>query len=199
MPLEIERKFLVIGPLPLPRATKNILQGYLPNDAKVTIEDEFLVINAMPHSARAPRVKLRVAPWQAQDIRNGVINAVGARVLRIRIENNDTAVFCMKVDLAGTIARTEIELPVPFLDAMFLIQCCRHRVIRKVRREVLFSGKLWEVDVFESPLNGLMTAEIELASESEPFDMPPWVGVELTHNPAFSNRALSEALKPPKV
>ena len=79
MPLEIERKFLVIGPLPLPRATKNIMQGYLPDDAKVAIEDEFLVINAMPHSTRAPRVKLPVTPWQAQDIRNGVINAVGAR------------------------------------------------------------------------------------------------------------------------
>ena len=42
-------------------------------------------------------------------------------------------------------------------------------------------GLLWEVDEFESPLAGLIIAEVELESENQPVVIPPWTGLELTN------------------
>src|SRR5256885_9963362 len=48
---------------------------------------------------------------------------------------------------------------------LFRSQHCAHGAIDKVRYIVPVDGFDFEVDVFEGPLAGLVTAEIELASE----------------------------------
>lgn len=206
IPTEIERKFLVTGPVPLSgRPSKKILQGYLPATTKLEIRGDSLVITPLVTSARAPSVviplsKCRTGEISASALQLGVIDSPNRKVLRIRIENDEQAVFCMKVDpaQASSFERPEVEFDVEFLDAMYLIQACRELVLRKIRHEVQHAGRLWEVDTFADPFNGLITAEIELASVSDLFDVPPWVGPELTHLPEFSNRALAEAQRIPE-
>ena len=56
-------------------------------------------------------------------------------------------------------------------------------------------GLLWEVDEFESPLAGLIIAEVELESENQPVVIPPWTGLELTNLRGWSNAALARMLK----
>ena len=64
-------------------------------------------------------------------------------------------------------------------------------VVEKNRHRVGFAGKLWEVDEFLGENRGLVVAEIELFREDEVFDLPSWVGREVTEDLRFSNAALS--------
>lgn len=197
MPREIERKFLVKGPVVLPKTSSKILQGYLPDNAEIALDGNILVITPMPGSPTAPRVRLEAKKYLSE-IKHGVINAVGPRVLRIRNEEGCQPIFCMKVDLKGAMERVEVELETPELDAMYLVQTCREKVLRKSRFRLTHSGKLWEVDAFNDPFNGLLTAEIELKHARELFEVPPWVGEEVTFRREFSNRALAEAQRIPE-
>ena len=53
-----------------------------------------------------------------------------------------------------------------------------------------WAGKIWEVDVFAGENKGLVMAEIELESEDEPVELPPWVGEEVTGDPRYRNTSL---------
>ena len=61
-------------------------------------------------------------------------------------------------------------------------------------------GKWWknvfEVDVFYGDNEGLIVAELELASESEKFEKPDWLGEEVTGDDRYYNAQI--ALKPYK-
>jgi CYTH domain-containing protein len=67
-------------------------------------------------------------------------------------------------------------------------------VLSKIRYEINFENHLWEVDVFEGKLDGLIIAEIELKSENESFIIPPWIGTEVTNDSSFLNAKLIEKL-----
>jgi CYTH domain-containing protein len=80
----------------------------------------------------------------------------------------------------GLIERAEFEYQIPTGEALQLLGLC-HRSLRK-RRHLL--GR-WEIDQF--PDRGLWLAEIELASADEPFERPPWLGAEVSGDPAYQN------------
>ncbi|HWJ26009.1 MAG TPA: hypothetical protein VNS32_05670, partial [Flavisolibacter sp.] len=61
---------------------------------------------------------------------------------------------------------------------------------------IIHAGKLWEVDEFLGNNEGLIVAEIELTSEQETFDLPDWVGEEVTDQTKYYNASLS--IKPYK-
>ena len=44
---------------------------------------------------------------------------------------------------------------------------------------------MWHVDVYEGILNGVVLAEIELQHEDQKFDMPNWIGKEVTGDPRY--------------
>ncbi len=48
----------------------------------------------------------------------------------------------------------------------------------------------WEVDEFHGDNEGLVIAEIELASEDQPFERPGWVGQEVSDDPRYFNANL---------
>ena len=50
---------------------------------------------------------------------------------------------------------------------------------------------LWEIDEFESPLSGIIIAEVELEDENQTIEIPDWVGLEVTHLRGWSNASLS--------
>jgi adenylate cyclase len=47
------------------------------------------------------------------------------------------------------------------------------------------------VDVFHGFNAGLVTAEVEMAHESESPDLPPWLGAEVSEDRRYSNSSLA--------
>jgi CYTH domain-containing protein len=65
-------------------------------------------------------------------------------------------------------------------------------VIDKVRHWIPAGRHTWEVDVFHGDNEGLVVAEIELASEEDTFEWPDWVGEEVTGDPRYYNAMLAK-------
>jgi len=64
--------------------------------------------------------------------------------------------------------------------------------IRKLRYEIRVGNHIWEIDVFEGKLSGLILAEIELDSEDEQFEKPDWVGEDVSLDAGYYNAVLIE-------
>ena len=73
---------------------------------------------------------------------------------------------------------------------MMLNLLCQHPLIEKTRHRQPFAGKIWEIDVFHGDNAGLVVAEVEVASELEQFEPPPWLGREVSADPRYFNSSL---------
>jgi len=111
------------------------------------------------------------------------------RIVRVR-RAGDRAFLTIKGRTRG-ITRPEFEYPIPLADAVAMLTLCDGPVVEKIRTEVDFGGKRWEVDEFQGANAGLVLAEIELSREDEPFALPPWVGEEVSGDPRYSNVRLA--------
>jgi adenylate cyclase len=122
-------------------------------------------------------------------IRQGYLSSVPERTVRVRIEG-DRAVLTIKGKTDG-ISRVELEYPIPVDDAAtMLADLCERPLIEKTRHHEVHAGKTWDVDVFAGDNAGLVVAEIELASETEPFEVPPWASTEVSDDPRYFNASL---------
>lgn len=108
---------------------------------------------------------------------------------RVRIADGRRAWLTIKGK--GTLTRSEFEWEIPIGDARGLIQAFTLGSVVKMRYKIPHQGHTWEVDRFGGALQGLWLAEIELASAEEPFERPPWVGLEVTEDPRYTNQYLS--------
>jgi len=113
------------------------------------------------------------------------------RSLRVRIKNQ-RAFLTLKIG-ENALERSEYEYEIPFKEAEELLHCCP-RVLYKIRYEIHYQNALWEVDVFQKELTGLCIAEIELESPEQSFDLPEWVGEEVTQDPQYLNINLIKRL-----
>jgi adenylate cyclase len=116
--------------------------------------------------------------------RNGV-------VVRIRVIDDAKALLTIKGPMVG-ISRPEYEYNIPVNEAKEMMAYTDRPVIEKSRSEVSEGNHLWEVDEFEGDNEGLILAEIELESEDGSFEIPDWLGVEVTHDPRYSNGKLAK-------
>ena len=112
------------------------------------------------------------------------------KTIRVRIKG-DKGFITIKGTTKG-ISRSEFDYEIPLTDAESLIAQFAGKVIIKDRYEIMFDGKLWEVDVFHGKLEGLILAEIELESEDEDFSIPEWIAEEVSHNAEYFNARLVE-------
>ncbi|MCZ8315555.1 CYTH domain-containing protein [Phreatobacter sp.] len=112
----------------------------------------------------------------------------GPTSVRVRIQDG-RATLTIKGESRGAV-RDEFEYPLPLDDAEAMMTLCQRQPIRKKRHEVLHAGKLWQVDVFEGALTGLVVAEIELSKADEAFALPDWIGREVTDDPRYRNSTL---------
>lgn len=115
-----------------------------------------------------------------------------SKSVRIRIMD-DVAFLTIKSDLIG-ITRKEYEYEIPVNEALSMIESFNLKILNKKRYKVDFNSKTWEIDVFDENLDGLVLAEIELQSEDEKFDVPEWIGLEVTLNPEYLNANLINRL-----
>jgi adenylate cyclase len=71
-----------------------------------------------------------------------------------------------------------------------MLELCHQPQISKNRHKVQFAGHTWEIDVFHGANEGLVVAEVELASEDTTFEKPDWVLDEVSEDPRYFNSAL---------
>lgn len=114
------------------------------------------------------------------------------KTIRIRVKG-DKGFITIKGKTIG-ISRSEFEYEIPLSDAKEMIELFAEKTIDKYRYEIQIEKHLWEVDVFQGNLEGLILAEIELDSEIEKFVKPDWVTVDVSLDEQYYNAKLIEKL-----
>jgi adenylate cyclase len=90
------------------------------------------------------------------------------------------------------VTRNEFEYEIPLGDALFLLDnLCERPLIEKTRYREPVGDKVWEIDVFHGDNEGLVIAEIELRSASEPFDKPESAIRDVSDDPRYFNNNLA--------
>jgi len=113
------------------------------------------------------------------------------RLLRVRL-TDDQAFLTLKGPACGC-TRSEFEYPIPHRDAEEILKIfCGPGQIEKYRYRVPSGRHVWEVDEFLGANAGLVLAEIELNAPDESFDLPDWIGREVTGEVRFYNARLLE-------
>ena len=89
-------------------------------------------------------------------------------------------------------ARDEYEYPIPLADAAEMLErLCAGGSVEKRRHRIPFAGHTWEVDEFTGENAPLVVAEVELDRIDADVALPPWVGLEVTEDPRYTNGALA--------
>jgi adenylate cyclase len=202
MPQEIERKFLVQGDrwrsLSSPKLYR---QGYIDTDAdrqvwiQINADRVLLSIQSGPQS-----IDLTVPPefgaelWQLSDRSSqtqGQLRSPDGLTLRPRIVGN-TGIFTIKTRSVG-IARSEYEWEISLDQATALLDhCCDRPLIEKYRTKIPHDGLIWEVDEFLGDNQGLILAEVELASADQTVHPPDWIGPEVSGDRRYFNSYLAQ-------
>lgn len=122
-------------------------------------------------------------------IRQGYLGGSDKSSIRVRIAGNKANINIKSATLDVT--RQEYEYDIPLIEANELLDTlCDHPLIEKTRYHVHHGDHLWEVDVFSGDNEGLIVAEIELASADELFEKPDWLGDEVSNDPRYYNVCL---------
>lgn len=142
------------------------------------IERKFLVVND----------SYRTMATDARHLTQGYLSTDPDRTVRVRIAD-DLAWLTIKSRNEGCV-RGEWEYAIPAADARELMELCTGTPIVKTRFIVPYQGYVWEVDEFAGAHNGMVVAEVELADADANPQLPPFVGDEVTGNPAYYNSRL---------
>lgn len=149
------------------------------------IERKFLVVND----------SYKALSYKAINIAQAYISTDKRAVVRVRLCDGE-AFLTIKGENKG-IVRDEWEYPIPVSDAKEMLEhIATGAVISKTRYLLDFEGFKWEIDEFHSPLNGLTVAEIELPAADTTFKQPPFIGKEVTGNPAYYNSSIASGKLP---
>ena len=142
----------------------------------IEIERKFLVKNDSWWSAVS----------HSTQIRQGYLAPVSKASVRVRVEG-DRANINIKSATLG-MQRMEYEYLIPKDEALEMLdKLCETPQIAKNRHRVKFGDHTWEIDEFFGDNLGLIVAEIELASVDESFEIPDWIGVEVTEDKRYYN------------
>jgi adenylate cyclase len=138
---------------------------------------------------------VRAEGWRAgatarTDIRQAYLSSGERSSIRVRIRDGKDATLTVKSKRAA-LRRIEVESAIAVADAEVLLSLRQSSLIRKDRYIVPWGDHVWEVDQFHGDNAGLVIAEIELRDESEPFERPAWLGVEVTGQQQYYNSSLA--------
>ena len=128
----------------------------------------------------------------ASRIIQGFLNSTPGRTVRVRI-CGDRGYLTVKGPAEG-LTRFEWEKEIPAGEAERLLALCEPGVIDKTRHLVPSADgrHTWEIDEFHGDNEGLLVAEIELASEDDSFPRPAWLGAEVTGDRRYYNSSLTK-------
>ena len=123
------------------------------------------------------------------EYRQGYLNSAKERTVRVRTIAARGYLTIKGITTGATRAEYEYEIPAADADAM-LDDLCEKPLIEKSRYKIDFGGLVWEVDEFFGDNQGLIVAEVELESEDQKFEIPEWIGEEVTGDPKYFNSNL---------
>lgn len=126
------------------------------------------------------------AAFSSSRIKQGYIPAEGATV-RIRVRDDKAFLTIKARSINGGMTRYEFEKEITLDEADHLLALCRGGMIDKRRWLVKSGTHIFEVDEFYGANEGLVMAEVELATEDEPFERPDFIGMEVTGDKRFYN------------
>ena len=145
----------------------------------IEIERKFLVDSALwtPSSKGSSILQAYICIENATTVR--------ARIL------DDEAFLTIKGKTEG-VRRPEYEYSVPVAHAREMISMFGStRCIEKVRYTEEHYGMTWEIDIFKGKNSPLVLAEVELVSEEQDFERPPWLGLEVSEDSRYYNSNLA--------
>lgn len=117
------------------------------------------------------------------------LNEKGDNTVRVRIEG-EKAKLTIK-GKSSNISRLEFEYDIPMEDAEALFTLAKTPIVEKYRYKIMYAGNCWEVDEFLGLNRGLVVAEIELESETQSFEKPNWIGMEVSGDKRYTNANLA--------
>lgn len=120
----------------------------------------------------------------------GYISSARGRTVRIRIRDGKGYLTIKGASNASGTSRYEWEKEIPLNEAQDLMKLCEPGIIDKTRYLVRSGHHTFEVDEFYGENEGLTVAEVELASEDEPFVKPAFIGKEVTGDVRYYNSQL---------
>lgn len=127
---------------------------------------------------------------KGENYKQGYICRLPDKIVRIRIAGSK-AFVTIKGKIQNATTRLEYEYEIPVTDAEeMLLELCEKPFIEKVRYKVTWRKDIWEIDEFNGENEGLIVAEIEMPSEDYQFELPPWIGEEVTNDPRYLNANL---------
>ena len=127
---------------------------------------------------------------KATRIIQGYLSSVPERTVRVRIKDDKGFLTVKGTSSKSGTTRFEWEKEIPVGEAQELIAICESGVIDKTRYIVEAGRHIYEIDEFHGDNQGLIVAEIELASEDETFAKPQWLGKEVTGDTRYYNSML---------
>ena len=144
------------------------------------IERKFLVKKGGAH---------RRAAFASSHIRQGYIPADGATV-RIRVRDDKAYLTIKSRSKDGGLSRYEFEKEISLDEAEHLLALCKGGLVDKHRYLVKSGNHVFEVDEFHGDNEGLVMAEVELSDTSDAYEIPDFIGPEVTGDPHFYNSNL---------
>lgn len=147
----------------------------------IEIERKFLVIGDYK-----PLVEGKIG------IKQGYLSRNKNSTVRIRITNSKGFITVKGESDSTGRSRFEWEKEISRNEAELLLGLCEGHIIEKTRYVIDNGFHVYEIDEFEGKNKGLVMVEVELKSENEQFEMPPWMGKEVTNNPRYYNSYLSK-------
>lgn len=120
----------------------------------------------------------------------GYICSARGRTVRVRLRDGRGYLTIKGASDAAGMSRYEWEKEISREEAEELMKLCEEGVIDKTRYLVRTGSHVFEVDEFYGDNEGLVMAEVELASEDEPFDRPAFIGREVTGDVRYYNSQL---------
>jgi CYTH domain-containing protein len=109
--------------------------------------------------------------------------------VRVRITPS-SACLTIKGEAVGA-TRPEFEYEIPRTDAQEMLAKLSESTVTKLRYKLSLGQQTWEIDEYLNDNQGLITAEVELTSEDESFELPNWIDKEITEDKKFSNAHLA--------
>ena len=144
------------------------------------IEKKFLVTS--DNFKKAASKKTRIT--------QGYLSSVPERTVRIRIKGKSGFITIKGIGNDSGASRYEWEKEIPLTEAEDLLKICEPGVIDKTRYDVKVGNHTFEVDEFYGENQGLVIAEIELVNEDDHFEIPAWLGKEVTGDVKYYNTML---------
>ena len=159
----------------------------------------FTQINTMKEIERKFLVKGDFRPFitKSTGIKQAYFIKDVQHAIRIRITTDKAWITIKGKPEQDGISRFEWEKQLDLEEANVLFERCTLGKIEKIRHLIPIGKHTFEVDEFLGNLKGLIIAEIELKHPQETFEMPDWLGTEVSKDMRFTNASLAESQEIP--